>query len=368
VTAKFKVPFITGDRNTPLVFHNRDTCPYGDYKKAPFLPLVRFNEVKETWVTISAGKPVSLLIPNYPKDLNTMFMEPDKSVSSNVFIVPAGLYYQLKYLKENGLLDETTGGCGGRLDDLRQALEDIGGTKYTIIDVDEGVKNFLGQPVTAGEFVLESMINYFYATNRCTARPLVTITPPIGLNMYDMFMAGHDTIFDTATKKYMNFEPQERGAFARKAYIEIPVLSDQDFVEPYGGFILPGLTCLVTSSYDNIDDYAHNESNFKGKFFRPITIRSDSNFSFINADEKSDSDPELSFGRVLYYADIFEMPFNLTDYVKTVPNVNSIDEWAKVTSNATGGLDEALFLTRWAIGKAYIEVDFSTIKAEPVGI
>ena len=188
VVAGFQIP------QAPMVPNNGlsdGIAPAGRFIVAPYLPLVRYNDDKYTHVVVGSGKPVAQ--------------------DSNGHVVPAGLRLGAK--------------------DPATAL-----VKYTQVDVDNGVKNAAGKPVTAGEAVVASF-----------AEAGITVGPHIGVAPYDYFRhAGGDNLTPTQTT-YTNFNIQPVIAVLRDYHMQYPVVAD---VATIRGAALKGMSAMVAKKAD----------------------------------------------------------------------------------------------------------------------
>lgn len=176
---------------TPEVKVSEGFDSVGRHHPAPFLPLLRLNQEQNIDVVISRGTPVA-------------FCEG--------WLVPAGYKLELDAVKGGG---EAT-------------------IKYTIDDVRAGVKNFAGAAVTAGEAVVQSIIDagkdvsYF-----------------VGIANYDMFeFQGGDGVNPTKFKRY-NFNPQHAVSYKMDYHFEYPVAATSAQVDAAP---LPGVAAFVGTS------------------------------------------------------------------------------------------------------------------------
>jgi len=318
---EFKIPFDTGDRNTPIVVTSREQGVDGSFYIAPFLPLVRATKAHQTYIVLNAGKVVSFL---------TSTEHPDMKV-----VVPAGLKKDLEEFitaVQGGATDEATASANCK-------------NKYTVIDVQEGVHNYAGNLVIEGEAVVASMVDADYSAHTATAK--VVISDPVGVLSYNALRSAYKTLYSLSEANmgntvYMNFRPQDGIAFSKVARMELPIVKS----DTKNSFKMRGLTCLaVEPTWTRVDT-----TKVMGAY---LTYDADSDL--VLADMSSVKWYEI-VGRVYFVENVgTELPANLTDYVKTTPNPNSLPEQFRVTSNATGGLDESLYLTD-ALGKARVNV------------
>ena len=153
---------------------------------AAFLPLVRFNQEFEIHVVISRGTPVAYC---------------------NGFLVPAGYKLELDAVKAG---DPAT-------------------IKYTVEDVRHGVKNFAGVAVTAGEAVVQSIID-----------ASADISYFVGICNYDIFEFQGSQ--DNPVKyKTLNFNPQPSVSYKMDYHFEYPVTATAAQVATG----LPGISAFV---------------------------------------------------------------------------------------------------------------------------
>lgn len=168
--AGFQIPL------APMVPNNGlsdGIAPAGTFRVAPYLPLLRYNDDKYTYVVVGSGRPVAQ--------------------DSNGAVVPAGL--RLDYAAWKA--------------DATKAL-----VKYTSLDVQNGIRNAAGNLVTDGEAVVASFD---------TAG--IKVGPHIGVAPYDYFQhAGGDNLTPTATN-YINFNIQPVIAVLRDYHMQYPVVA-----------------------------------------------------------------------------------------------------------------------------------------------
>jgi len=311
---KFKTPNKLHDRNTPIVIIDREQGPTGTYLIAPFLPLVRYVDVYEEYVVLNAGKVVSY------------FTSTESGKEDLMLIVPAGLKKDI----EQALADGDTSNCVNR---------------YTLLDVQEGVLNYAGNPVTAGEAVVESMIDF--STSPATVK--VAISDPIGVLQYNAMRSAYDSLTSILSDanalnyRYGNYNVQHQVAYTRDAEMELPIVKN----DSRNTFKMPGLTCLaVNPSWTRTDKTA-----LYGAY-----LTYDAYSDFVLADPATAPMPDI-IGRVYFVLDTqTEMPVNMTDWIKSAPDTSVIPDSLKVTSDATGGLDHSIWFTN-ALGKAYIHFE-----------
>ena len=311
---QFKLPYGPyPGRNTPLVIMDREQGPTGTYLVAPFLPLVRFDDVFEEYVVISAGKIVSYLTST------------EAGKEEMMVIVPAGLKKDLV----QAITDGNTTNCV---------------LKYTDLDVQQGVKNYAGNLVTAGEAVVESMIDF--TTTPVTVK--VVISDPIGVIEQNALRSPYDSVTNpldvsALDYRYTNFNVQHQVAYTRDAEMELPVVKN----DSRATFKMPGLTCLAV-------DPAWTRTDKATMYGAWLTY--DAYSDFVIADPSTTPFNEI-VGRIYFVLDTAaDLPANLTDWVKVVPDPSAVPDQMKVTSDMTGGLDHNVWFTN-ALGKAYVHFE-----------
>lgn len=173
---------------TPDVKASEGFNSVGKFYPAPWLPLVRYNEEMFADVVISRGKPLAFAGP---------------------YLVPAGLKLEL---------DAVVGGGAATI-------------LYTIEDVKKQVKNAAGVLVTAGEAVVQSLIDED-----------IGISYFAGIANYDYFRhPGGDGFTPTGFDRY-NFRPQSSVSFNMDYHYEYPmVLTNAD----YAAAPLTGVSAFV---------------------------------------------------------------------------------------------------------------------------
>lgn len=160
----------------------------GKFRPAPYLPLQRYDQEKFTWVVVSSGKPVAFIGNE---------------------LVPAGLKLELDAV-------------------------DAGGTPtilYTAVDVQNGVRNYAGTLVTAGEAVATSILaagaeaSYF-----------------VGIAQYDYFRHGGGDGINPSQFNRTNFNPQFAVSFNMDYNYEYPVVKDNT---AYAAAIYTGIAAFI---------------------------------------------------------------------------------------------------------------------------
>ena len=273
---------------TPDVKASEGFNSVGKFYPAPWLPLIRHNEEQHADVVISRGKPVAFAGP---------------------YLVPAGLKLELKAVD---------GGATATI-------------FYTAEDVRKKVKNAAGTLVTAGEAVVQSLIDEG-----------IDISFFAGIANYDYFRhAGGDGWTPTGFDKY-NFRPQSSVSFNMDYHYEYPiVLNNAD----YAAAPLAGVAAFVGS-------------DVKPGYF--ITYNKDSNFVVTATDfTYGSAAPESIVGQVtivhilkdLVTKEVVESISEL-DRVVTPENIsgNPLDQLPGTT---TGGMTQKVEYAN-AIGLVHI--------------
>ena len=140
---------------------------FGQFHPAPYLPSVRYERVFQDRYVIGAGTPVAL--------------------DSDGWLVPAGFRKLL-------------------------ALGAGNGPQYTSDDVAMGVLNAQGVAVTAGEYVIDSLIAATKTVGRC-----------FGVTSYDAYMLSGSDPSNPATYKHHNYSRQNGIAVLTDYLLEYPL-------------------------------------------------------------------------------------------------------------------------------------------------
>lgn len=149
-------------------FEHKEGLRHGPFLPAPYLPGIRLEELNYDWYVIAAGAPVVLL--------------------DDGFAAPAGY----KKLLEAGVTGV--------------------GPQYQEGDVINGVLNAQGQPVTAGEYVVDSMI----AAGRTSGKV-------IGVAQYDVYRQLNSDPHNPGTYKEHNYNRQNGVAVLTTYVLEFPI-------------------------------------------------------------------------------------------------------------------------------------------------
>jgi hypothetical protein len=140
---------------------------FGQFYPAPYLPLGRFEPLFQDYFVITAGTPVSL--------------------DGNGWLVPAGFRKLL-------------------------ALGAGNGPQYTQLDVQHGLRNAAGALVTAGEYVIDSLISASVSVGRV-----------MGVASYDVYALSGDDPTNPATYKFHNYNRQTGVAVLTDYLLEYPI-------------------------------------------------------------------------------------------------------------------------------------------------
>lgn len=184
----------------------------GRHMPAPWLPLIRYKETFKGHVVISSQKAVA-----HATDKN-----------GNSFIVPAG-YALAMEANDTSIV-------------------------YTIVDVQNKVKNAEGNLVKAGESVIASM----------TAAG-VKVSSFIGINNYDLLRHPGGDGINPNLYNFANYNPQANTSYNMRYAYEYPMVKDAD----YDSAPLQGIAAFI------------GEKAMAGQF---VTYDMDSNFVLAEAD------------------------------------------------------------------------------------
>lgn len=180
-------PRYVGQRMTPN-FEKKEGLRFGPFVPAAYLPSQRLEPMDYLHFVITAGQPVAL--------------------DSNGYAVPAGLKKAL-------------------------ALGAGNGPQYNIDDVRAGVKNAAGVPVTAGMYVVDSMI---------TAG--LSIGAVLGVASYDVYQQLNTDPHNPGTYKEHNFNKQNSFSVLTSYLLEYPTVGAQGPLFPgmatWKGAVKPG--------------------------------------------------------------------------------------------------------------------------------
>jgi len=272
---------------TPIVERSEGVRPAQHYKPANYLPLIRFDKKVGDYKVISTGKVIS--------------------VDSQGYIVPAGL-----------LIDIETAIADGNFNNVVN--------KYSAVDVQEGVTNFAGQLVQAGEPVVKS----FFQDGDATKALINYVGLPLGIAPYDAWRnngAGLDN--NPADFRYANWNLQQGISVLTRYFIELPVVSN------YTAVNYPGIAVFEGTPKNGA----------------LVTFNANSNFVMLPslADNAAASDIvsyiKTTQGRILgriYFIDT-DFPKDMLDYVKTWdPNISNKSITDVAPGTATKGLPDNL--------------------------
>ena len=265
--------------------------PAGSFNPAPYLPLVRYNEYFREYFVLSAGKLVGF--------------------DSDGYLVPAGLR------KQAAAYAAAFDGAGSVPAGIAAGLALTTITKYTALDVQQGVKNSAGVAVTVGEPVVKSFFTL-------TAQPAVavrTVSNPVGAAMYNFWRHPGGDGVNPAFYRVSNFNLQHKVAFVCKYLLELPLVQDKATydVAPFVGIA----ACVAASGTVKSGMY--------------VTYDSDSNYSITGYDFGSADESEI-IGQT---TEVFGAgPFGLLDKVRTAQNGPS--ELDKMPGTATEGKSDTI--------------------------
>lgn len=190
------VPRYVGQRTTPN-FEKKEGERFGPFVPAAYLPSIRRESINFDQFVIAAGAPCA--------------------VDSNGYAVPAGLKKAL-------------------------ALGAGNGPQYTSEDVLAGVKNAAGAPVTAGMYVVNSMISAG-----------ISVGAVIGVASYDVYMQLNSDPHNPGTYESHNYNRQNSFAILTNYLLEYPTVGASGPKFPgmatWKGAAKPG--DLVTFDIDN---------------------------------------------------------------------------------------------------------------------
>lgn len=282
---------------TPNVFLSDALAP-DRFIAAPYLPLGNFDKREEDFKVMMAGKPIC--------------------VDTKGFAVLAGLEVQLrKALAAAGNYNFGT----GQSDRL---------TRYTQTDIDEGVKNSLGETVKLNEPVIYS----FFKTNAAAtfgatenvdtaAEAIETdLSAPVGVLQYDVWRQnGAGFTNNPMNYSSLNYNMQQSVAIYTSHYMEVPVVADYT---AYDAMPLKNTIAFVGTA----------TSTLKG-------IKIDAGSNFVPWVKGTDAVDER-IGKVVRLLGSTEFPRNALDKVLTWPvnTPSSFGALDKPAGKATGGLPE----------------------------
>lgn len=217
---------------TPEVFSSLGDDSAGGDKVASWLPLQRFFQPKEIHVVISRGTPVAYC---------------------GAYLVPAGYRLEAEAIK------------AGEAPTI----------KYTSLDVQEGILNFKGVPVTEGEAVLQSVID-----------SSVQVAIFSGIASYDYFQNQGES---PSTRRYMNFDPQPVVAYNMDSHYEYPLVASP---EAYAKAPLKGISAFVGTAvapgyfvtYNKASNFVIASNDFTYGSIKPEFIVGQVNRLYIHKD------------------------------------------------------------------------------------
>lgn len=148
-------------------FEKNEGLRFGNYRPAMFLPSLRLDLLEHTHIVIAAGSPVV--------------------IDNMGFILPAGYKHIMAAGKGQG-------------------------PQYTEQDRIAGVKNAQGNPVVAGEFVVDAMID-----------GQVKLSKVLGVASYDGKLNLNGDVHNPATYQYNNYNVQNGVAVLTNYVLEFPI-------------------------------------------------------------------------------------------------------------------------------------------------
>lgn len=275
---------------TPNFEFSEGVRPAGEFQVAKYLPSVSYNKFFEEHFVISGGKVVAF--------------------DGLGALVPAGLRRDITNYKT--AYDADPGAAAAKKVAGRAAAQ----IKYAQIDVDRGVKNYLGALVTVGEPVVES----FLTITGATATVNNQISNPVGVASYNYWAHPGGDGLNPAQYNTYNFNLQARVAFVCDYQIEVPVVADNTAyaAAPYKGMgamiaalgtALPGK--FVT--YDVNSNYVLS-SDSNGYDYGTTTKASEVIGQILSTDNRTERDL-LGLVRTRYngFGDLEKMPGTATE-------------------------------------------------------
>lgn len=313
------------DRTSPLqpnIEVSEGTRPAEQFKPASYLKLVRYDKYYENWFVVQAGKIVALDLAGD--------------------VVPAGLAAQATAYQtafETNTNTETVTGC------MAVARAVSGLDLYTADDVAQGVKNYVGTTVVAGEPVVESFFEITSTSvairattgsdafgDSATLTLVNTISKPIGVAPYNYWTWAGGDGFNPAQFNFHNYNLQHQVAVLCDYYIELPVVLDTD----YANAPLTGIAAAVYTS---------------GAPYTPgVFVKADTNSNFCIATGSEGMD---ILGQVL--AVDTDWPRDYLDRVRTAyTQLGTLD---RTPGSATGGLPDSIYLAGGSAAKGIVRIN-----------
>ena len=190
---------------TPNIERSEGIAPSQFYHVASYLPLKRFDRKLNDYVVFPYGKAAA--------------------ADSNGYLVPAGLALDIKTALTGAYSDK---------DAFISAASSFGEV-YTTTDVSEGVLNFAGDDVTAGEPVVASFFETYDASDVANLNnPIGSCLGMIRQDGFRLSGSGYDgTPLDYRTR---GWNPQEGVAVLTRYFLELPLISNLASIK------YPGLT------------------------------------------------------------------------------------------------------------------------------
>ena len=303
--------YLTGS-TTPIVEKSAGVRPAQVYKPAPYLPLIRFDKMIGEYKVISTGKVLA--------------------VDKNGYLVPAGLAIDIETAIAGAYANKAA---------FIAATAQFGHV-YSATDVTEGLTNFVGDAVTAGEPVVAS----FFAAYAGNGVQNNTVGSPVGIAPYDAWRnngAGQDN--NPADYRSQNWNPQAGLSILTRYFIELPVVANISSV------LFPGLA-VYEGTVKNGDLVTFN----KNSNFVTVTPVAASTFTAVvpGAPTNGELDTEFNriitgfnnlqgkiLGKVLFVDTAF--PKDYLQYVRTWnPNITNMTDLDKAPGTSTAGLPDNL--------------------------
>jgi hypothetical protein len=321
---------------TPNVEVSAGIRPAQAFVTASYLPTVRFDKKVEAYKTISSGKVVA--------------------VDKGNFLVPAGLAIDLETaLAQSFDVDGSALSLLAQLIAIEAGTPGTFGNVYSATDVTEGVKNFAGDTVTAGEPVVASMLKSgaidYKTADPATAVSVVTgagFSKPLGILPYDSWQqngAGYGfgyTEGNPNSYTYTNFNLQASVGVLTRYYIELPVVANTS------GLILPGQAVFEGTPELGLVTFNKNSNFIMLPAIADIALDTTDTYAdaAVNAAVNAAiAEVNKYSGRVLgrvYFIDD-EFPKDMLDWVRTWnPNGSGFTALDKAPGTATAGLPDML--------------------------
>jgi len=273
---------------------------------ASYLPLVRFDAKMNEWKTISYGKVIT--------------------VDANNDVVPAGLAIDIDIAKAGGYADKNA---------FIAAAASFGSV-YTATDVAEGILNFQGKAVTAGEPVIASFFENYNAGNA----QINQVGAPLGMMPFDLWRQnGAGWANNPMNYRLTNWNPQQGTTILTRYFIELPVVTNLSQI------VYPGLTVFENGGSVKGGDIVTFTKHSNYTVLPDVADLSTSNtFSdaAINAAIKEINDAKKRALGKVYFVDT-KFPKDFLNYVRTYKgNVSPAKDTDGTPGTATNGLPDNL--------------------------